>query len=75
MNTVVVIIEPALSGEILSVPQQINEIVGPFDSDEEAEKWVERWQRRKVVGDSLALAPSQFFYRSCGQKTSTSTDV
>ena len=55
-------IEPALSGEILTVSQQIHEIIGPFESDEEAEKWVERWQRRKIVGDSLALAPSQFFY-------------
>ena len=40
----VIMIEPALPGENLTVSEQINEIFGPFDTDKEADEWVARMQ-------------------------------
>jgi hypothetical protein len=39
---VVVMFEPVLGGESLSLSEQVNEVFGPFDSDEKAEQWTLR---------------------------------
>jgi hypothetical protein len=39
---VVIMIEPALPGETLTVSQQINEVFGPFKDEQRAEEWAGR---------------------------------
>lgn len=39
---VVVMFEPALKGERLTLSGQTNEVFGPFDNEEEAMKWTEQ---------------------------------
>jgi hypothetical protein len=39
---VVVMFEPAIPGENLSLSGQVNEVFGPFETEAEADEWVER---------------------------------
>lgn len=39
---VVIMFEPARSGEALRLSEQVNEVFGPFATGEEAEEWTKR---------------------------------
>lgn len=42
---VVVMFEPALKGEKLKLSEQVNEVFGPFNTDDEAEQWTIRAEK------------------------------
>jgi len=51
---VVVMVEPALPGETLTLTQQINEVFGPFDTGDDADSFVTR-MRELIPNNRLWL--------------------
>ena len=44
MKHLVIVIEPAIEGEDLSVSQQIHDVFGPFDTEVAAMNWISQFQ-------------------------------
>lgn len=42
---VVVMFEPAAKGEYLTLAGQVNEVFGPFDDGDKAQKWTEQMEK------------------------------
>lgn len=61
---VIVMLEPSLVGEKLTATEQIHEIIGPFDTEDDADLWLRSYQMRSLVANEwrVPMAPSKFAY-------------
>lgn len=64
MSVVVLLLEAALPGEPLTVANQVNEVVGPFSSVAEADRWLQSFRDRAAVAGEhqVFAAPGKIEY-------------